>query len=95
MPIQNTEPQRRRAISLIASPIPSAAERSAALADQAKDLAREALVEVMGRIADLEKDARSLSTLEPLPAGIREELRQLSDNLNDRKQRVAAIWGRR
>ena len=80
--------------SLIVAPIPSAAERSAGLAQQAKDLANEALVEVMHKIADLESDARGLSGLQPLPAGIREQLRQLADNLLDRKQGVMVLRGR-
>ncbi len=84
-----------RAMNLIVAPIPSAAERSAAMAQQAKDLAREALVETMGRIEELQAETRALAALEPLPAGVREQLRQIADNLTDRKQTIAALWGRR
>ena len=80
--------------SLIVAPIPSAAERSAGLAQQAKDLANEALVEVMDKIVELESEARGLSGLQPLPPGVREQLRQLADNLLDRGRGITVIRGR-
>ena len=80
---------------LTVAPIPSAAERSAALARQAKDLANEALSETMQKIAELQAQCVAMAALETLQPGVRENLKQLAGNLVDRSQGIQSIRGRR
>lgn len=89
------KPQQRDTIKLTVPPIPSAADRSAALAQQARELGQEAVKEFLTSLAALTKDATSLAALETLPPGVRENLKQLATAMVDRAQGIVSISERR
>lgn len=89
------KPQQRDMIRLTVPPIPSAADRSAALMQQAQDLGKEALTDFLVQLETLRKEAVLLSSLPSLPPGVQENLKQLATAMTDRAQGIVSISGRR
>ena len=86
-----TEPAKLRTVE----PMPETlVEKSARLHEAARQAGRDALSEASAATMTLQASWAALSALETLDPGIREQARQLADELLKRSDTVRAILGR-
>jgi hypothetical protein len=86
-----TEPLKLHTVDAVTESLP---EKSARLHDAARQAAQDALREAVGSTDTLQASWAALSALETLDAGIREQARQMADELHRRSWTLRAILGR-
>lgn len=83
-----------RALRVLPPPTPSLAQRAAAQQADARALALEAVNEGMEQIATAFSTCEALATLQPLPAGLRQEFERMADMLRVRSSSIASLYQR-